>query len=150
MENVKSDSNKYYRVIRELKRTQPKNTLVIKNKEGQFIANPSDQAKEIREFFKSTLAPLDNPAENKKYPPCHISNPFTAREIEKTVNCMKNGKSPGPDNLNAELIKYAPPIVHHEIANLFNQITESDNFPEEIKLGTLTPKPGKPKVQSCS
>ena len=73
--------------------------------------------------------------------------PFTEAEITKNVTSMKNGKSPGPDNLNTELIKYAPPVIHQEIAHIYNQIAEKDNFPTELKLGTLTPiqKPGKQK-----
>ena len=147
LEKAKDDSNKYYRVIREINKSKPKPTLVVKNKENSYVSNEIDQAEEIKKHFKNALAPLENPPENKTYPPCRINNPFTAREIRKNVNRMKNRKSPGPDNVNVELIKYAPESVHQEIADIYNQITESNNFPDELKLGILTPipKPGKPK-----
>ena len=147
LEKAKDDSNKYYRVIREMNKNKSKPSLVVKNKEGSIVSTELDQAEEVKKHFENALAPLENPPESKTYPPCRITNPFTAKEIKKNVNCMKNRKSPGPDNVNVELIKYAPESVHQEIADIYNQITESDSFPDELKLGILTPipKPGKAK-----
>ena len=58
---------------------------------------------------------------------------------------MSNNKAPGKDNINIELIKYAPEEVHQEISEILNGILETNN--EEVKLGTgvllSLPKPKK-------
>jgi len=78
--------------------------------------------------------------------PSKMNKPFTAEEIETAVKCLKNNKSPGIDNINAELLKYGPNELHDEIANIFNQIAETGEVPTEIQQGILIPipKPGKP------
>lgn len=61
---------------------------------------------------------------------------------------MKNGLSAGVDELNDEFIKYATQEIHKSIADILNYVAETGDFPEEIKLGILTPlqKPDKNKV----
>ena len=60
---------------------------------------------------------------------------------------MANNKAPGKDNINIELIKYAPEEVHQEIWKILNGISETNN--EEVKLGTgvLLPTPKSKKTQ---
>lgn len=60
---------------------------------------------------------------------------------------MKNGKSAGIDGISAELIKYAPPSITKDIAELLNIAAETGQHPTEMETGILTPlpKPGKRK-----
>ena len=48
-------------------------------------------------------------------------------------------KSAGVDNLNSEYIKYAPEIIHSEIASLFNEMAQIGDYSDKINLGVLTP-----------
>ncbi len=77
--------------------------------------------------------------------PTKMTNRFTSSEIEKAAKSMKNQKSCGEDNLNAEYIKYGSQEAHEKIAFLLNKISETGNYPEEMKSGILNPlpKPGK-------
>jgi hypothetical protein len=70
---------------------------------------------------------------------------FTSSEIENAVKSLKNNKSPGIDNLNAELLKYGPEEMFEEISEIFNTIAETGETPDELTNGILIPiqKPGK-------
>jgi len=70
---------------------------------------------------------------------------FTSTEIEKAVKRLKTGKSAGIDELNSELIKYGPEIICEGIAEIYNIMAETGEFPTEVKEGILIPlqKPGK-------
>ena len=57
---------------------------------------------------------------------------------------MSNNKAPGRDNINVELVKYAPEDVHIVIAEVLNNIFETNN--DELKLGTGVLFP-LPKIQ---
>ena len=59
----------------------------------------------------------------------------------------KNGRSAGPDEVDLELIKYAPTEIHTEISNIFNRMSRTGEPITELVLGTLVPlqKPGKKK-----
>ena len=73
--------------------------------------------------------------------------PFKALEIKKAVKKLKNNKSPGIDDVNAEMIKYGPDQIHERIAEVFNEMAKTGEVPEEIVQGILVPlpKPGKPR-----
>lgn len=73
--------------------------------------------------------------------------PFTETEIWKAASELTNGKSTGPDDTYAQLIKYAPQEIHKEIAKIFNKVAETGKKITKLTLGILTPiqKPGKPR-----
>ena len=66
---------------------------------------------------------------------------FTGEEIQRPCKKLKNNKSPGQDQINAELIKYGPMEICDEIANIYNITAETGNFTNEIKIGLLNPIP---------
>ena len=69
-----------------------------------------------------------------------MKKPFTTQKIKMAVKALKNGKSTGIDNLDAELIKCSPDVVCENISEI-----ETGQYPSEIKEGVLMPlpKPGK-------
>ena len=145
IEALKDDSNRMYRAVRNLQRTSKKAPLVIDTTEGK-TTDPGTQVNIISDFFNqmfttSTAAKIDD------IPPQKMRDAFTKDEVTKAIRSLKNGKSPGADDLSAEYLKHGPDIVHHRIAELLNHIAETGDFPNEIKHGVLIPlqKPGKKK-----
>ena len=61
------------------------------------------------------------------------------------VKALKNGKSAGIGNLDAELIECSPDVVCENISEIFNQSAETGQYPSEIKERVLIPlpKPGR-------
>ena len=121
--------------------------LCVHDSEGNVASTDEQKAEIIAEHFKEMLAPEEAPENEMKYPPHPMSTPFTSTEISKATKSMKNGKSCGIDELNAEYIKYAPKKVHESIATIMNRTAEEEEHPKELKIGILTPlpKPGKKK-----
>ena len=77
--------------------------------------------------------------------PVAMTNPFTAEEVKKAIQQLRNNKSAGDDGVYAEMLKSAPAILHQQIADIYNQIAETGQHPPELVLGIVTPlqKPGK-------
>ena len=66
---------------------------------------------------------------------CHnLDRKITAKEVKTAVWEMANNKAPSKDNINVELIKYAPEEIYKEIANILNGIYERNDT--RTKLGT--------------
>ena len=63
-----------------------------------------------------------------------LNRKITAKEVKTAVWKMTNNKAPGKDNINVELIKYAPEEIYKEIANILNGIYERNDT--RTKLGT--------------
>ena len=66
-------------------------------------------------------------------------------EIKSAVERLKNGKSPGVDEMNAEMLKQANDDVHKMIAEILNTSVETDNYLKILKVGILTPLQKPPK-----
>jgi hypothetical protein len=58
-------------------------------------------------------------------------------DVEIIIKSMKNGKSPGPGNINLELIKYGGRKVLVLVTKLLNKILQGDHIPQEMKTGYL-------------
>ena len=134
-------------VMRELRRDRKQTPLLIKDKEGVIQGSTEGKLEQIKNHFKEALAPENMKEEFKTYPPTKMKQPFTKEEITKVSKRLKSGKSAGIDQLNAELIKYAPEDIHNEIADIYNNMAETGDSPDELTQGLLSPlqKPGKPR-----
>lgn len=147
IEKHKDDSTKCHLAMRASQALNKKPSLIVHDQDQNVAGTPEEQAKIIRQHFVNMLAPENNKDCKKHYQPTKMRIPFTKEEIGKATRSMKNGKSAGIDDLNAEFIKYATADIHEEIANIYNTIAETGEFPEELITGILTPlpKPGKKK-----
>ena len=83
----------------------------------------------------------ENISETPLYHPVEIENPFTKEEISKVVWKLKNNKSPGIDNVDAELIRNGPDELHEMIADIFQLTSSRQNFPAVLSKGILVPPP---------
>ena len=124
IEKVKDDSNRCHQAIRNIKNRKPKKPLLVEKEDGTYAGNEKEQIESITKHFASIFSTYHF-EENINYPPSALQTPFTRNEIANAAKSLKNNKSAGIDNLNAEYIKYAPPDVHIAIADLLNETAET-------------------------
>ena len=133
-----------FAAVRELNRKVDKSILV----EGPtgYVHSPEQKVEVITKYFEDIFK-QENVHPIPVIKPQKLQKPITTEEINKAAKKLKNNKSPGCDNVQAELVKHGPEIVHHHIACILNQVAETGNYPTELKLGQLIPlpKPNKAK-----
>ena len=61
--------------------------------------------------------------------------------MKTTVWKIANNKAPSKDNINVELIKYAPKEIYKEIASILNGIHERNDTTIKLGTGILLPLP---------
>ena len=76
-----------------------------------------------------------------------LKRKITANEVKTAVCKMTNNKTPGKDNINVELIKYAPEEIYKEIANILNGIYEINDTGIKLGTGILLPLEKPKKTQ---
>ena len=76
-----------------------------------MVNTEKQQTDEITNFFREIFE-KDNQVTAKEYPPRSMRKPFTEEEYSMASKKLRNGKSPGIDNMYAEYIKYAPGTTH--------------------------------------
>ena len=142
IERFKEDSNRMYQVVKQLQPREKKKILV--DSEHGVTSNDKQQIKIITEHFKKVFHRCDQ-MEIEHIKPKEMKTQFTKEEVAKAIRSLKNNKSPGIDDIKAELIKYSPGIIHEKISDIFNEIAKTGETPEEMIEGILVPlpKPGK-------
>mgnify|MGYP000541699636 CR=1 FL=1 len=74
---------------------------------------------------------------------------FTRGEIRKVISKLKSGKSPGIDNLNAEMLKASPDKAIGHLLNIMNKILDTCLVPLDWKKSLLVKIPKKGDVTIC-
>ena len=76
VECTKNDSNRYYRVMREMQYKKP-NPLQIKDENNMMAGSEERKAELITSYFKKMFAPDGNVSTVKEYPPTKMDIPFS-------------------------------------------------------------------------
>ena len=71
-----------------------------------------NQKRNISKITSKTTSPIETFVTLPK----RQNNMITAKDVTKAVQKMANNKAPRKDNINVELIKYAPEEFHQEIS----------------------------------
>ena len=122
------------------------NNIIVHNSKGEIVHSKEEELIEITKYFENIFKQEEtNPIPEIK--PEKLEEAITSEEVRSAVNKIKNNKSPGCDEINAELLKNSPEIVFENIAQILNNVAETGEKPIELSLGQLIPlpKPGKPK-----
>ena len=145
IEGTKNDSNKMFKAIKNIQRMKKKDPLVIESEDGK-TTDPEKQIEIVSTFFKKMFNSIDA-KQIEEIPPKEMSMRFSEEEVRRAITSLKNGKSPGIDDLCAEHLKSGPAVTSLKIAELLNHMAATGDYPKEIKTGVLIPlqKPGKKK-----
>ena len=70
---------------------------------------------------------------------------LTEGDIRKTINSLKNGKSPGPDRICNELYKKFGSIISSFLLRMYKKSLEGGKLPSTLNEATITliPKKGR-------
>ena len=73
------------------------------------------------------------------------TRPVSAWEVERIARKQRRGKAPGPDGINTDFIREAPPAVYGVLAELFTSSLALGWIPARwrFSLVKMLPKPGK-------
>lgn len=61
----------------------------------------------------------------------------TIEEVKEIINKSRDGKAPGKDGINIELIKYGGNTLHKRIYYLIKKIWNEERMPEEWEIGQI-------------
>lgn len=138
---------KAYKNIREEKGDLKTTNIFYKDKEGNLIGEEEEQLEIWRQYFKEMLNPTlgdeiertGNETEAREGHEETESNSPTKEEIEKVIEAMKNGKSPGQNEITAENIKKGGEILTQKLYDIITEIWQEERMPNNWNKALILP-----------
>ena len=122
----------YYAALKRLK-SKPKDiSWEIKNKDGVVDTDKENILARWAEFYEELY--LDNPVATNIDDSHEDPIPELLKcEVEKAINELKIGKSPGLDNIYSEYIKAGGEPLMKPLLHLFSQILKTGKIPKQFQ-----------------
>ena len=126
----------------------------IKDKQGKLLTTEKEQDERWAEHFREVLN-RPPPDETTDIPEAEEDldidiDPPTKEEIVAAIKTLKNGKSPGQDNLDAELFKADPELSANIMLPLFTSVWEGEKVPDDWTKGVICKIPKKGALSDCN
>lgn len=124
--------------------------MSVKDKQGNTLTDPGEVLTRWNEYGKELFCSPENEIKRKFTKTTETEPPPLVEEVESAVKHLKNGKSPGLDNIPAELIKHAGVNCIKTLHLICTNIWIQQEWPEDWKQQELVMlhKAGDPK--ECS
>jgi hypothetical protein len=141
-----------YREINDFKKGCQPRTNIVKGEKGNMVADCHSILDRWRNYFSQLLnVHGDNDVEQTEI---HTAEPLVPEpsvfEIEMAIEKLKTYKSPGIDQIPAELIKAGGSKICSEIHKLINSIWNKEKLPEQWKESIVVPVYKKGDKTDCS
>src|SRR5215471_16850574 len=122
----------------ETYRTQPKVYKILKHiskdiKETARIQGGIDENIFLQYYENLWNTTNTTELQLEHNPANHFDTLITFDELEKVLKLTKNGKTPGQDNINSELYKYAPKDFKLRLLHFLNNIYRQNRIPDKWK-----------------
>jgi len=141
-----------YRGINYFKKGYQPRCYILKDEKGDLVADSDSIVARWRNYF-SQLFNVHG-VKDVRQAEIHTAEPLvpepSAAEFELAIDKLKSHKSPGIDNIPAELIKAGGRKFCLEIHKLFTSIWKKEKLPEEWKESIIIPIHKKGDKTVCS
>ena len=124
-----------YRGINEFKKGYQPRIIIVKDEEGDLVADSHSIITRWKNYFSQLLNV--HGANDVRQEEIHTEEPLvpepSAFEVELAIEKLKNHKSPGIDQIPTELIKVGGRTIRCAIHKLIISICNKEELPEEWK-----------------
>ena len=122
------------RDINEFKKGYQPKTNVVKDEKGDLVVDSYSIVARWRDYFSQLLN--IHGVHDARQTETHTAEPLvpepSAFEVDLAIDKLKSHKSPGIDQIPAELIKARGRTIRSEIHKLISSIWNKEELPEEL------------------
>ena len=139
-----NDMHNFYNATKKVYGPQTRSTAPVRSADGvTLLRNKSDIITRWAEHFRELLnvnTPTD-PSFLEDLPTLpsmtQLDSPPTLEEVNQAVDGLKSGKSPGPDGVPSELLKYGGQAMREFIHEIISDIWRTHDVPSSWKDAVL-------------
>lgn len=98
---------------------------VAKSLSSNIPTNPEDKANVVKSITRKSAT--------------IFLRPTTPKEIQQVINKLKCGKSPGLNNISAEVIKSLKDVICFPLSEAINLSLKEETYPDILKIAAVKP-----------
>lgn len=150
-ENRKKNTKRYYQKINEHNKTYKHKMSGIRDSGGKVVESEGQYKEVWMKHFNELLNDNQQIEEllHEEDDEIVVQEP-TLEEIKDVIKSSRNGKAPGKDGINNELLKYGGDELHENIYALISKIWKEETMPKEWESGQIVTLHKKGDQQNCS
>jgi hypothetical protein len=141
-----------YRGINDIKKGYQPRTRIVKDEKGDVVADSHSIMVRWRKYFSHIFNV--HGVSDVRQAEIHTAGPLVPEpsvlELELAVEKLKSHKSPGIDQIPAELIKSGDRTIRFAILKLVIAIWNKEELPEELKESVIVPIHKKGDKTDCN
>ena len=128
-------NKKDYQTLKILTKTTRRKTIIILDKDNKPVTENIELIKTWTEYCKDLYNFKIKPDNNLLKPNIMNNNekslPILESEVRNAIRTLKNGKSPGPDNIPGELLKLGGESLIKIFITICQQIWKTKKWPDQ-------------------
>lgn len=136
-ESKKPNTKKFYQKVNQSRKKGKYRVKSVKSNTGKTAETPEEIKSIWREHYRRLLTDDENTAYVGEIEEEEDVQEPTIEEMKEVILRMKNGKTPGEDNINVELIKSGGEKLEEEMYELIRKVWLNEEMPMEWKNGTI-------------
>ena len=149
------DRNAFWRLVNHAKKGQIRGISAIKRKDKTVVHDLPDvlqtwadhfssigtpkEADNYDQHFYDEVSDLVSRYNNLDDVDGFLEQPFSTYEISKAIGTLHSNKAPGYDEITAEHLKYAGPVMTDILYDLFKAIIDNEYIPDGFRRGVQVP-----------
>uniref|UniRef100_A0A0K8SN56 Reverse transcriptase domain-containing protein n=1 Tax=Lygus hesperus TaxID=30085 RepID=A0A0K8SN56_LYGHE len=137
-----NESRKLYKSVNGMRREYQPRIGMCRDREGNIVAGKQEVLQRWAEHFEEQLNDNQTASDGQVTTPPSVpieDEPPSLGEVEKALKKLKNNKSPGIDELPAELFKKGGTALAGAIRGLISKIWQSEKIPHEWTKSIVCP-----------
>jgi len=146
-----SNIRDFYKAVKKQRKGFQPQSIKINDQNGRLISDTNEIAQRWAEYFQDLLnrtADIQIPTTVYQTAEQFLEPP-TYDEVRESISRLKDHKSPGEDNIPAELIKAAGHTLWTRLHQIITSVWEKEELPEDWLVGLLVPIHKKGSKTDC-
>jgi len=143
-----------YELTKQISGNNFRKTAAVKSKTGVVLKSKEDRLNRWKQHFEEVLnrEQIHEPITEEEAEGEELdipTEPPTQAEIRKALRHMRNGKSPGVDQISPEMLKTDEETTVEEMKYIFDLVWEKERTPVQWSQGLICKIPKKGNLQEC-
>ena len=151
-----SKSGKIFAFLNDICGSRKALSSAIRDSNGVFVSGEDEKRDRWAEHFEDLYNRPQPPAldQSLDLPPPEPAeiriDPPDMDEVRQAIRALKPGKSPGPDSVTPEMLKFGGEACATKVHELIGHIWRTETFPSDLKNGTIVPVHKKNDEANCA